>query len=258
MYFIFEGMVPFKKNTLLKLTAVKFTFCLVFFFQSIYSQVPPMKTEVYISEFSEYAIRQMVQYKIPASVTLAQAIFESNNGNSHLAKKSNNHFGIKCHYEWGGDTIIKSDDTLNECFRKYETIEDSYTDHSLFLKSRARYSHLFNLNLNDYKSWCYGLKNAGYATYSGYAEALIIIIETYNLYEFDRIENIKKCTYKNFNNATVKPSPITLSYNRLQNCNFDLLFSNEKDVLIQSINMLIDQFEEDESEKDIAADSVNY
>ena len=215
------------------------------------AQVPPMQAQTYSLLYANAAITQMMEYKIPASVVLAQAIFESNSGNSALAKKSNNHFGIKCHLEWEGDTIINTDDTLNECFRKYSTIEDSYIDHSLFLTLRNRYAPLFNLNITDYKGWCYGLKTAGYATYYRYAEELIKIIETNKLYLLDRVENMEMVKNKDLSTYTLtKNCPIDIFKIYDKNCNLNLLFSNEKDVLIQNINMLINQFE-DKSETDI-------
>lgn len=154
------------------------------------AQPPLFKVYNYIEQHSQMAVEQMVKYKIPASVILAQAICESSSGTSTLAKKGNNHFGIKCHVGWVGDTLIKTDDTLNECFRSYAKIEDSYTDHSLFLVKRIRYAELFKFELNDYKSWCIGLKNAGYATAPAYAQQLIKVIEDNKLYELDGIENL--------------------------------------------------------------------
>ncbi len=236
-----------------KCCKVIFAVFLVFMSFKTYSQLPPLKPQTYSMHYAEGAFNQMINYKIPASVILAQAIFESNSGNSVLAKKSNNHFGIKCHVEWGGDTIVKTDDTLNECFRKYNSIEDSYTDHSLFLKSRSRYAHLFNLDVTDYKSWCYGLKNAGYATFTCYAEELIKIIEENKLYELDRAETIESARYCCFKIFDVKPSNFNNLYNTYsKNCNVELLFTNEKDVLIQSVNLLLQQFEEEEEVLDIA------
>lgn len=157
----------------------------LFFVFSLKAQPPQFKIYNYIETYSLIAIQQMAEYKIPASVTLAQAIYESSCGSSQLAKKSNNHFGIKCHLTWTGDTTVKTDDTLNECFRKYEKINDSYVDRSLFLTGRSRYAFLFNLSIFDYKSWCLGLKEAGYATSPGYALQLIKIIEENKLYELD-------------------------------------------------------------------------
>ncbi len=140
----------------------------------------------YIAKYKELAIRQMKKYKIPASIILAQACLESADGRSTLATKANNHFGIKCHSSWKGKTYRKDDDRRNECFRKYPTIEDSYKDHSEFLKNGKRYSKLFSLPLRDYRKWAKGLKEAGYATNPHYAEVLIKIIEDYQLYRYDK------------------------------------------------------------------------
>ena len=143
-----------------------------------------MSRTQYIEKFSEEAVNQMVEYKIPASITLAQGILESSNGNSELAKYGNNHFGIKCH-NWEGQTIYQDDDKKNECFRKYSSAMESYKDHSVFLSTRSRYSSLFELKLNDYKGWAKGLKKAGYATNPKYASILIELIENHQLYKFD-------------------------------------------------------------------------
>lgn len=139
----------------------------------------------YIERYQSIAIDQMKQYGIPASITLAQGILESNAGRSSLAVNANNHFGIKCHTTWYGKTIIQDDDSKNECFRKYDSPEDSYRDHSEFLKTRDRYAFLFSYPVHDYKSWAYGLKQAGYATNPKYAELLIKNIELYSLYKYD-------------------------------------------------------------------------
>ena len=128
----------------------------------------------------------MKEYRIPASITLAQGILESGSGNSRLAVKGNNHFGIKCHSDWKGKTIHEDDDEKQECFRKYKKAEDSYSDHSKFLTQRGRYSFLFDYETTDYKSWAYGLKKAGYATNPKYPELLIRLIEKYELYKFDK------------------------------------------------------------------------
>jgi len=123
-----------------------------------------MSTEAYIATYKDIAIEKMKEYKIPASITLAQGILESGSGNSKLATEGNNHFGIKCHKDWTGKKIYVDDDELHECFRKYKKAEDSYRDHSLFLTQRGRYSFLFDLDITDYKAWAKGLKQAGYAT----------------------------------------------------------------------------------------------
>lgn len=141
--------------------------------------------EEYIKTWKDVAINQMVIYQIPASITLAQGILESGSGNSLLATKANNHFGIKCH-NWQGKTFHKDDDLPNECFRKYNDASESYLDHSKFLTERVRYAFLFNLEITDFKKWAKGLKQAGYATSPTYATRLIYLIEKYNLDQFDK------------------------------------------------------------------------
>jgi len=145
-----------------------------------------MTRQEYIDMWSSVAVQQMIEHKIPASITLAQGILESGDGNSVLARLANNHFGIKCH-DWKGETIYHDDDKPNECFRKYASADLSYEDHSVFLTSRKRYSKLFTLKITDYKQWAHGLKSAGYATNPRYATALIELIETHKLYEFDQL-----------------------------------------------------------------------
>jgi LysM repeat protein len=129
----------------------------------------------------------MNQYGIPASIKLAQAILESGNGNSYLAREANNHFGIKCGGVWNGKSISRADDNPNDCFRVYADPEASFRDHSQFLL-RKRYEQLFTLNRNDYKGWARGLRAAGYATNPRYADLLIDLIERYELYKYDRTE----------------------------------------------------------------------
>jgi len=146
-----------------------------------------ISVQEYINTYKQIAIENMIEYKIPASITLAQGILESAYGNSELAKYANNHFGIKCHKSWEGETYYIDDDEINECFRKYKTPQESYTDHSLFLCGRERYADLFKLDLTDYKGWAHGLKKAGYATSPSYAPRLIEIVEQYKLYEIDII-----------------------------------------------------------------------
>jgi LysM repeat protein len=140
--------------------------------------------EEYIEMYADWAIDEMRRSGIPASVTLAQGCLESNNGNSTLATRGNNHFGIKCH-GWKGKKIIHDDDKKNECFRKYKTAKDSYTDHSDFLMNSPRYSSLFELEQTDYKGWAKGLKKAGYATAPKYADLLVQIIEDNELHRYD-------------------------------------------------------------------------
>lgn len=141
----------------------------------------------YIETYKEIAIREMNQYGIPASIKLAQAILESGNGNSYLAREANNHFGIKCGGVWTGKSVTRSDDSPNDCFRMYRDPEESFKDHSQFLL-RKRYEKLFALNKDDYKGWARGLKEAGYATNPRYPELLIDLIERYELYKYDKVE----------------------------------------------------------------------
>ncbi len=143
----------------------------------------------YIETFHRDAINNMIKFKIPASITLAQGILESGVGNSPLAKEANNHFGIKCHKGWEGETYTYDDDEKGECFRKYKSVYDSYADHANFLISRPRYSALFELEITDYKGWARELKKAGYATAPDYAEKLISLIERFDLQNFDIIIN---------------------------------------------------------------------
>ena len=140
----------------------------------------------YVRKYAPLAVLEMHEYKIPASITLAQGILESGNGRSELASKSNNHFGIKCHTGWKGQRVYHDDDEKGECFRKYKYVQTSYKDHSKFLTGRRRYAGLFKLRKTDYKGWARGLKKAGYATDKKYPKKLIRIIETYKLYEFDK------------------------------------------------------------------------
>jgi len=138
----------------------------------------------YIDTWKEEAVYQMAAHGIPASITLAQGILESRDGNSRLAKEGNNHFGIKCHSDWEGKRIYEDDDARNECFRQYRNGRESFDDHSDFLK-KPRYARLFELEMTDYKGWARGLKECGYATSSEYAKSLIRIIEENNLQQYD-------------------------------------------------------------------------
>lgn len=141
---------------------------------------------IYIEQFSSLAVEEMYRSGIPASITLAQGLLESGYGLSELAVKGNNHFGIKCHNNWTGGRMYYDDDKKGECFRKYRSPEESYRDHSDFLRYRDRYKFLFDYKITDYKSWAYGLKKAGYATDPAYPVKLINLIETYQLYQYDR------------------------------------------------------------------------
>jgi LysM repeat protein len=146
--------------------------------------------EQYINQYANIAIKEMQRSGVPAAITLAQGILESESGNSELAAKSNNHFGIKCKSTWEGAKVYHNDDANGECFRKYETVEQSYIDHSDFLKVNGRYASLFELDPLDYSAWAKGLKKAGYATNPQYAQKLIGIVERYNLNEFSRGQQV--------------------------------------------------------------------
>ena len=143
-----------------------------------------INTEDYVKFYSNIAMDEMIQFGIPASITLAQGILESGAGKGRLAVQANNHFGIKCH-DWNGKKIYHDDDEEQECFRKYDNPEYSYRDHSLFLTNRGRYSFLFDFKKDDYKKWARGLKKAGYATDPKYSQKLIDLIERYELYKYD-------------------------------------------------------------------------
>ncbi len=161
----------------------------------------------YIELYKDAAIEAMRTHGIPASITLAQGCLESGDGNSDLATKANNHFGIKCHKDWNGPTYYKKDDDPGKsCFRKYRSPEHSFNDHSDFLRYRERYAFLFELEITDYKGWSHGLKKAGYATAPDYAQKLIKIIEDYQLYRFDREVSSKASKKKGY----LPPSPTKL------------------------------------------------
>lgn len=152
--------------------------------EKVVNPIPKDGVSAYVDQYSAIAKEEMVQYGIPASITLAQGILESGAGNGELVQKANNHFGIKCH-DWKGAKVYHDDDEAGECFRKYSLAKFSYRDHSLFLSNRKRYTDLFKLPKDDYKSWAKGLKAAGYATDKKYPTKLISLIERYQLYRFD-------------------------------------------------------------------------
>ena len=205
------------------------------------AQPPLVAVFDYIDTYSGLAVEQMASFRIPASVILAQAIFESGSGTSILAKKSNNHFGIKCHVSWEGDTIVKTDDEENECFRKYASIRESYIDHSNFLASRKRYAHLFKLPVSDYRSWCQGIKSAGYATYPDYASELIKIIERYQLYLLDRPQVMHPVTFMP-KTPQIKKSAFDPATASLQHyAQHGLLSLNEADIHIRSLDIIIEE-----------------
>ena len=160
---------------------------------------------LYIENYSPIEKEEMLQYGIPASITLAQGILESGAGRGELSAKSNNHFGIKCHKGWTGERVYHDDDKLQECFRKYKDPKYSFRDHSLFLTQRSRYNDLFKHKKDDYKSWAKGLKKAGYATDPKYPDKLIRIIETYELFVYDEdVLGKKKSKKKEKKSSNIK------------------------------------------------------
>jgi len=159
--------------------------------------------EAYIAQWKEVALRKMKEHGIPASITLAQGLLESGNGNSKLAREGNNHFGIKCTPDWTGGRTYHDDDKKDDCFRKYKDAAQSYDDHAKFLQ-RPRYAALFELKPTDYKGWAHGLKKAGYATDPAYPQKLIALIERYRLHDLDRGVDV---TYKPATKPAAKPAP---------------------------------------------------
>lgn len=158
--------------------------------------------QLYINQYKDLAIREMLQYRIPASITLAQAVFESGAGRSRLARLGNNHFGIKCH-GWTGRTIAEDDDALGECFRAYDHPLQSFEDHSKFLVNSSRYRRLFSLSMQDYRGWAHGLKACGYATNPRYAYKIIELIELYKLYVYDSARSYDHAMVEYSGNQTV-------------------------------------------------------
>ena len=154
---------------------------------SLDAQAQRITPEEYIQTYKDIAMCEMREHKIPASIILAQGLLESGAGNSALAREAKNHFGIKCHKGWTGKTYYMDDDEKDECFRKYDNVEDSFRDHSDFLCGRTRYAALFDLEITDYEGWAKGLKAAGYATNPKYAQLLIDRIELYDLTKYDKI-----------------------------------------------------------------------
>lgn len=203
----------------------------------------------YIETYKDIAIFNMNNYKIPASITLAQGILESANGNSELAKNANNHFGIKCHKGWEGKTYFKDDDTKNECFRVYENPAESFKDHSQFLRSRPRYSSLFLLEITDYKGWAQGLKDAGYATNPNYPQLLIKIIEENKLFLFDignaniaNVENIPEVNFRQINDEEDDFEAVSIEGNNRRvylNNNIKFIFAKPDD----NFKKIADDFE---------------
>lgn len=199
--------------------------------EKAYVYTPFNKVEDYIEHFAPVAKEEMRLYKIPASITMAQAVLESGAGNGNLTKKANNHFGIKCH-NWTGAVVYHDDDEKGECFRKYRDPKYSYRDHSLFLTGRSRYADLFDLDPDDYKGWARGLRKAGYATDPKYPEKLIAIIERYAMYNYDaevlgtEVRDFKPEPSDKVAIHTVKKGETLYSISRMYNLTVDELKKN--------------------------------
>lgn len=196
------------------------------------STVPKVSSDPvadYIDTYKQFAMDDMLQYGIPASIKLAQAILESGSGRGELSLKANNHFGIKCH-DWTGESVRHDDDALQECFRKYSHVKYSFRDHSLFLTQRSRYRNLFSLPKDDYKAWARGLRKAGYATDPSYPDKLIGLIERYQLNRYDAIvlsggqtDRITKPTSDKITTHTVQKGDTLYSIARRFNMTVDTL-----------------------------------
>jgi LysM repeat protein len=166
----------------------------------------------YIKTYADLAIREMKRTGVPASIKIAQGILETGAGNSDLVQRSNNHFGIKCKSSWTGDKVYHNDDEEGECFRKYESAELSYQDHSDYLASQPRYAFLFEYKEDDYSAWAWGLKKAGYATNPVYAQILIKYIETYSLNDLNKIARTDNEKELNAFYARLESQPVASSY----------------------------------------------
>ena len=202
---------------MIKIRLIHFAFLLLPF--TLFSQPAEYKMTrpEYVEKYKDIAIKEMLENGIPASITLAQGLLESDAGNSALAMYANNHFGIKCHGDdWKGETYIQDDDKKDECFRKYKMAEESYDNHSEFLKSKGRYAFLFELRKTDYKGWAEGLHDAGYATDPSYADRLIKLIEDLKLYQYDRMQEmaINKHEKKKTEPQIIKPTTASFSSSR--------------------------------------------
>ncbi|MCI7310522.1 MAG: glucosaminidase domain-containing protein [Prevotella sp.] len=190
----------------------------------ISAQTVNAKFQTYINQHKDLAILEMLKYRIPASITLAQGLLESAAGQSELVRKGNNHFGIKCH-DWLGARTYHNDDETNECFRVYNNAKESYEDHSKFLK-RPRYQRLFSLSPTDYKGWAHGLKDCGYATNPRYAHQLIGIIELYKLYQFDTATTYDKFMAEHAGSNQMSPRDLRLHPIHIYNKNYYLTARN--------------------------------
>jgi LysM repeat protein len=194
--------------------------CLITFFScfvALCCNAQRITAEQYIEQYKDIAISEMKRMGVPAAITLAQGLLETESGNSELVKKSNNHFGIKCKNTWTGASVTHDDDATGECFRAYENAEESFRDHSNFLRGNTRYGSLFRLEPTDYRGWAYGLKKAGYATNPLYPEILIKNIEQYNLqqYTLKAVSELPDFDPSKYKDDSVVTAPVVVNEARI-------------------------------------------
>ena len=190
----------------------------------------------YVLQYKDIAMSNMKTYGIPASIILAQGILESGAGRGRLAENANNHFGIKCHADWLGDSVNHDDDSSQECFRKYNRASESFKDHALFLTSRGRYSALFELDKDDYKAWAKGLRKAGYATDPKYPDKLISYIERYDLAQYDaQVLGTRYVPVDNQNSRAVNISSRNDDYYEVQKGDTLYSISKKYNVLVEDL-----------------------
>jgi flagellum-specific peptidoglycan hydrolase FlgJ len=190
----------------------------------------------YVLQYKDIAMSNMKTYGIPASIILAQGILESGAGRGRLAENANNHFGIKCHADWLGDSVNHDDDSSQECFRKYNKASESFKDHALFLTSRGRYSALFELDKDDYKAWAKGLRKAGYATDPKYPDKLISYIERYDLAQYDaQVLGTRYVPVDNQNSRSVNISSRNDDYYEVQKGDTLYSISKKYNVLVEDL-----------------------
>ncbi len=194
-------------------------------FTAASAQSDKQHVDAYVNLYKDLAIAEMMRTGVPASITLAQGIIETGGGQSDLASSANNHFGIKCKADWTGETVLHNDETRNECFRKYTTVEDSYKDHSDFLKSRPNYAFLFKLDPTDYEGWAKGLRKAGYATNPAYAQSIIKMIVENNLQQYSLLAL----------HSTDNTQEDTLAVNNVTENSLQLADNNKEETIVQPI-----------------------
>ena len=214
----------------------KIIFAVLLSISSLTLTAQRISVEAYIEQFKEIAINEMKRTGVPASITLAQGILETENGNSELVKKSNNHFGIKCKSNWTGESVTHDDDATGECFRAYTNASESYRDHSDFLKANKRYGTLFNLDPEDYAGWAKGLKKAGYATNPRYPDLLIKYIEQYDLQQYTLTALNKQSEASIANAAEVKTAQAIETITGKQTSENDVVVAAKDQDNIISVN----------------------